>query len=434
MNKDMKTFFKYVLPSVLSFALSGVYAIVDGFFVGNSIGDIGLSAVNVSYPLVAVIQALGTGIGMGGAVSYSIHMAEKKNQKAREFTAGTMWMLLITSVVLTFCFYFFAGPLVSLLGAGGELLQLGKDYIAIIALGTGFQVIGTGLIPFIRNHGAALYAMIAMITGFIVNIIFDYLFVWICNQGIPGAAWATIIGQAVTMLIALIYVLRKKIFTFNISFSKMRKLSASIIKIGIAPFGLSMMPNLSLVIINRLSIFYGGEKAIATYACIAYVICIAYLVLQGVGDGCQPLMSRYYGEKKPEELRNIRRMAFEFAIFLSVIFCILMYAARGQVGLLFGSSGEVNTEISKIMPVFLLSIPFVAVNRITTASFYATEKSIFSYILTFIEPVLMLILMLILPPFFGGQIMIWWSTVFARILATLLALVLKRRVDRQEVS
>lgn len=84
---DIRIFFQYVIPSVLSFALSGVYAIVDGFFVGNSMGDIGVSAINIAYPLVAVIQSLGTGIGMGGAIYYSISRAEKKEARAKAFTA-----------------------------------------------------------------------------------------------------------------------------------------------------------------------------------------------------------------------------------------------------------------------------------------------------------------------------------------------------------
>ncbi len=120
-------------------------------------------------------------------------------------------------------------------------------------------------------------------------------------------------------------------------------------------------------------------------------------------------------------------------MLLSVIGCIAMYAARESLGLLFGASNEVNAQIVKIMPVFLVSVPFVAVNRITTASFYATEKSAFSYVLTFIEPLFMLVLMLILPPLFGGQMMIWWSTVFARILSAVLAIVLKQYVDKKEI-
>ncbi len=275
--------------------------------------------------------------------------------------------------------------------------------------------------------------MIAMIAGFVINIIFDYLFVWVLGQGIAGAAWATFIGQGITLLIALLYLLYRKQITFYISFSKFGKVATSILKIGIAPFGLAMSPNISLIIINRFSVFYGGESAVATYACIAYVISIIYLILQGVGDGSQPLISYYYGEKNFKNLLDTRKLAYGFAIFLSLIGCAIMYFTKSNLGLLFGTSKEVNLEIAKIMPIFLISVPFVAILRITTASFYATEKSVFSYILTFIEPLFMLILIIILPPLYGGQIMIWWSTVLARILSAILALVLKRRVDKQEI-
>ena len=436
MNKasETKTFFQYVIPSVLSFALSGVYAIVDGFFVGNSLGDIGLSAVNIAYPIAAVIQAIGTGIGMGGAIYYSIHKAEKKEKEARMFTAGAIWLMLASTVILTALFFFLSSPILRLLGASGNLLALAEEYTVIIALGTGLQIIGTGLVPFIRNLGGSFYAMIAMVAGFITNIILDYLFVWVLEQGVAGAAIATIIGQGVTLLIALAYLLQKREFTLKIPFSKIAAVSASILKIGIAPFGLAMSPNISLVIINRFSVSYGGEAAVATYACIAYMICIIYLVFQGVGDGSQPLISRHYGERDVMRLKNIRRLAYGFSLLLAVVGCIIMYLTRGSLGLLFGASSEVNIEISKIIPIFLVSVPFVAINRVTTASFYATEKSAFSYVLTFIEPFLMLVLMLILPPLFGGQIMIWWSTVIARILSAVLALILKSHVDKHDLS
>ena len=426
---NAKTFIQYMIPSVLSFTLSGIYSIVDGFFVGNSIGDMGLSAINIAYPIVAVIQASGTGIGMGGAIYYSISKAEQKDAQAKEFTAGALWLLMISSIILTVSTFFLNSSLLRLLGADGQLLSMGEEYIAVIAAGAALQVIGTGLVPFIRNHGGAFYAMVSMIAGFVTNIILDYVFVWILGQGVAGAAWATVIGQGVTMLTALVYLLRKKQFTLCISFSKTGKVWASIIKIGIAPFGLAMSPNISLMIINRFSAFYGGEKAIATYACIAYVICIIYLILQGVGDGSQPLLSRCYGERNWSELKFVRKSAYGFAFALSVAGCIVMYLTRGSLGALFGASHEVNREIAEIMPVFLISVPFVSVLRITTASFYATEKSAFSYILTFTEPLFMLVLMLVLPPLFGGQIMIWWSTVFARILSALLALILKHHVD-----
>lgn len=431
--RDMKPFFKYVFPSILSFALSGVYAIVDGFFVGNSLGDVGLSTINIAYPIIALIQAVGTGLGMGGAIYYSIYRAEKKEHEARMFIAGALWLMIISSIVLAAVILCWCNPMLRILGARGTMLFLGEKYVVIAALGTILQIFGTGLVPFIRNLGGSFYAMIAMASGFISNIILDYLFVLVLAQGITGAAIATVIGQGVTMLIALVYIVKKKQFTLVIQFSKIGKVSASILKIGMAPFGLAMSPNISLIIINRFSASYGGESAIATYACIAYIICIIYLIFQGVGDGSQPLISQYYGQRDFTGLKSIRRLAYSFAILLAVIGCVVMYLTRGSLGLVFGVSREVNREVAKIIPIFLISVPFVAIVRVTTASFYASEKSVFSYALTFIEPILMLLFMLILPSLFGGQVMIWWSTVIARVLSAILALILKNYVDRQDL-
>lgn len=111
---EFRTFFKYVIPSILSFALSGVYAIVDGYFVGNSIGDIGLSTINVAYPITAFLQAVGTGIGMGGAVYYSISRAEQKEKRAMEFMASSLWILIISSILFTFLTYIATTPLLRL--------------------------------------------------------------------------------------------------------------------------------------------------------------------------------------------------------------------------------------------------------------------------------------------------------------------------------
>ncbi len=427
-----RTFFKFVIPSIIAFALSGVYAIVDGYFVGNTIGDAGLSAINIAYPVVAVLQALGTGIGMGGAVYYSIYKAEGKEKLAEEHAATGWWLLLAVSVVITALIYPFASGILKALGASGEILVYAEEYIRVIALGAILQILGTGLIPFMRNYGGAFWSMAAMVGGFITNILLDFLLVWVCGMGMKGAAAATVIGQGVTVVIAVVYMLIMKKFFVRAAAGNIKGICRSIAKVGIAPFGLALTPNISLVLINRFSANYGGEKAIATYACISYVICIIYLVMQGVGDGSQPLMSRYYGEKNTEHLKQIRKMAYIFAIILGVAGGIIMYFSRTSVGILFGASAEVSSEIAKIVPIFLVSLPFIAVSRIATASFYATEKSLWSYILTFSEPLLMLLFMLILPPLFGGQVMIWWSTVFARIVAAMVALMLTWHQHKQE--
>ena len=173
--------------------------------------------------------------------------------------------------------------------------------------------------------------------------------------------------------------------------------------------------------------------AIAAYACIAYMISVISLALQGVGDGSQPLISKYYGTGSFRQLRSIRSLAYGFSLLLSAAGCAIMYMWRDKIGVLFGASLEVTMEAARIIPIFLVSAPFAAIARITISSFYASKKTGLAYFLIFIEPVLMLIFMLFLLPLFGGQIMIWWSTVNARILSALLALLLKQRVDKEDL-
>ena len=354
--------------------------------------------------------------------------------RAEEFIATSWWLLVIVSVINTIIIYSFSSKILGLLGADGIILTNATDYIKIIALGAILQILGTGMMPFIRNYGNSFWSMFAMVGGFITNIVLDFIFVWIYEMGMKGAATATIAGQGVTAAIAIIYALYNKKFYVYVSLKNVKEMCGAIFRVGLAPFGLALTPNISLVFINRFSASYGGEKAIATYACVSYIICIIYLILQGVGDGSQPLMSRFYGEKDQESLRGVQRMAYIFAIILAVCGGIIMYVNRANIGGVFGASYEVSIEISKIVPIFLVSLPFVAITRIATAGFYATEKSGLSYILTFIEPVLMLIFMLVLPPLFGGQIMIWWSTVLARVFSAILAFILIKYCEKGDLQ
>ena len=170
-----KQFLSYVIPSILAFALSGVYAIVDGYFIGNSIGDIGLSTINIAYPITASIQAIGTGIGMGGGVYFSINKAKKKEEEAKEFVAGTLWMLILSSFIVTIFLCLLKTPILKLLGAEGELLSLGEDYVFIIALGTCLQIFSTGLVPLIRNNGGSTFSLTCTFSMGLLAKIYEYL-------------------------------------------------------------------------------------------------------------------------------------------------------------------------------------------------------------------------------------------------------------------
>ena len=256
-----KKFFSYVTPSVLAFALSGVYTIVDGFFIGQSLGDAGLTAITLAYPVSALVGAIGTGLGLSGAIRFTILNAQGKTKKRQECFSGTTLLMLIVAGVLTALLFGFAEPILHLLGARGDALGLCAEYARVIALGAVFQLLATGFVPFIRNTGGATVAMIAMILGFVTNIVLDYTFVWVLNQGMAGAAWATIIGQVVTMIVAVIFfVVRKSSFCLPEPW-ELCCLWKDVLKVSLSPLGLTFSPTITMLFMNRFLLLYGNEQA-----------------------------------------------------------------------------------------------------------------------------------------------------------------------------
>ena len=327
---ERREFFRYVLPSVAAFALSGVYCIVDGYFVGNRLGDLGLAAINLAYPVAAFFSAAGTGIGLAGAIRFAILRSQGHERESVRCFSGAALLLVAASALLMALVLAFAVPLLRLLGAEGEVLAPAVEYTRAIASGAFMQVLGTGLVPFIRNLGGAAFAMVTMCSGFITNVVLDFLFVWVFGWGMAGAAWATVLGQAVTALLAAGYLTVKRVGLARPGGF------GPILKLSLAPFGLTFSPQITAIFMNRALMAYGGDRAVAVYSCIAYVIYIAYLLLQGVGDGSQPLISRYFGEGRPDSLKRARSLAYISAAVVAGLCVLGLFLLRGGVGALFG--------------------------------------------------------------------------------------------------
>ena len=259
--KIHKEFFRYVIPSMLAFALSGIYAIADGFFFFISLGDNALAAINMAYPLTAFLQAVGTGIGMGGAVSYTISIGNKNEKRGNQFFGMSLILLVLAGILLTVLFLLGAPAVLHLFGATGEIETLGKEYLLYISYGAIFQVLGTGLVPFIRNMGSSVTAMAAMIVGFLTNIFLDYLFVWVLPWGMMGAAVATVIGQAMTFLVCVLFFIWKKArpcFQFE---KQQCFFTKHVLSVALSPFGLTFSPNITLILVNKSAALFGGTMA-----------------------------------------------------------------------------------------------------------------------------------------------------------------------------
>lgn len=396
-------FFRFVIPSMLAFALSGVYAVADGFFVGNALGDSALAAVNIAFPLTAFLQAVGTGVGMGGAIRYTISIGNADEARGRQYFGMSLLVLVSAGIFLTVVFLAAAPAVLTLFGAAGEIWPLGREYLLYISYGAIFQVLGTGLVPFIRNMGGAVTAMAAMIAGFLTNIFLDYLFVWVLPWGMMGAAVATVIGQAVTFFVCLVFfAVKKQRPSFQFGNDK-GYLLRQIGGVALSPFGLTFSPNITLILVNKSAALFGGVMAVTCYAPVSYISSVVMLLLQGVSDGVQPLVSLACGEGEPDRAKFFRRMAYQFAFVVSLACILVLFFTRGRAAELFGASAEVTRTCAHMLPIFLCGYLFVGVSRVTTAYFYAVSKNLHAYLLIYGEPLFLFLLLLILPEKTGIQ-------------------------------
>lgn len=429
----LKKFLKNVLPSMLAFAFTGLYAIVDGFFVGNNVGDSGLAAVNLAFPLVALTQAVGTGIGMGGAIRIAVAEGKGAEEEKRRIFGNTIVMLVLSGVVVTAALAFSYRPLLAAFGASGITLELAERYISVIIAGAIFQIAGTGMVPLVRNYDGAAVAMLSMGAGFSINVFLDWLFVSRLSYGMRGAALATIIGQAAVIIPCCAFFAVKKIFSgglYSLKASALKGLTVS----ALAPFGLTLSPNIVIIIMNKAAVEYGGDAAVACYAVISYAICVVQLLLQGVGDGAQPLFGNYFGSGRTAEMRKTLGIGYITALITAAAGIAALFAARGALPSLFGVSDGVKEDVSAALPIFLTGLIFHAAVRITVSYFSATNKNVFAGALVLGEPVLTLFAAIGLPKIFGLA-GVWYSMpsvqfVLAAAAVILLALAAGRKKTR----
>lgn len=414
-----KEFLKNVMPAIITSVVLGTFSIVDGLFIGNKIGDVGLAAINFAYPITALIQGIGFGIGLAASILISLYKGKEENDKIKKVLFNSYILLLMASFILFICFYFPLNNILILLGAKGDTLKEAYNYASMIIFATFFQVIGQGLAPILRAYNKNTYVMIAMSISFIFNIIFDYLFIYPLNMGLFGAALATDLSQVIVTILFIVYLLKKEyrvIFKFDLSIIK------DLLLTSLSPFGIFFSPNLILIIVNLAAENYGGDAAVATYTAISYITFIVMRLIQGVSDGTQPLLSYYKGKRENEKKKAILSYSYFKTARLTILATLICIIFGGLLMNLFGLSEEAKA----LFPTALLyySVPFIFYGfiRISMAYFYAQKKNFISSILVYLEPLFVLIVVLIFPNFMGIE-GIWISAPISQILLSVIALI-----------
>ena len=432
-KKLKKELLRYIIPSMLAMMLSGFYSIIDGLFIGNFTGNAALGAINMVWPLQCVLNSVAVGIGVGSAVLMSMYRGEGREKEADNVWGIGVLLLIIIGISIPLLMLTFLSPLLDFLGAEGEMNVLCRQYIVIILSGGIFLSLGNGLNPLIRNRGNTVSATAIMSTGLVTNIVLDYFLVYKYPMGLFGAGLATMIAQAVVACFSIIYLFISDRILFNKSNFKLKGSTIKkICTIGISPFGQNLVPSLTILFTNWKCIQYGGSAAVTIFSVVIYILTAIQLLLQGIGDGVQPLFSFYYGAKKERELHWIYRHAFVLSIIFSVLSTFLTVKYAGVLSDVFGIVPDIRQRCITAITIVAFSYTTLGISRLTCSFFYATGKSLASTILVYIEPCLLLPVLLSVMGALKGINGVWMTSPLVQLILCVAALTMKLILDKRK--
>lgn len=420
-----RQFFRYALPSMLSQLLNSCFIIVDGFFIGRNLGDTGLAAINVAWPVTALIQAVSLGLGLGGAVRLSTALGRGDKDEAALARGNALTALFAAGVVMSVGLWLACPVILPLIGAKEELYAPALEYsrmICALALG---QTINTGTLPLLRGSHKTIQAMSFTIVGLLSNIVLDWLFIQKLRCGLSGAAMATGTAQILCAVLALPTLLAdRQLPVHRVQFAPRRRMIRGIVQYGISPFGLSISTSVILLITNLQALRWGGTRGVAVYAVLSYVLGAVIPLVSGVGDGVQPLLSQAKGAGQWDQLARLRRWGLCFAVSVALVCSIFTWVGRYQLPLVFGASAQATAEGASAMWTLCVGYPFMAVVRFCSSYFCAVGQPVASGILAYGEPLGTQPLALLTLPLVLGLTGVWVAWPAAVALAAAAALVL----------
>lgn len=396
------------LPAMLGLLVSSLYVFVDRLFVGNLIGEVGLAAMNSVIPFTTFIFAFSILIGRGCAVIYSIALGRRDYQEAgRIFAQGIALDLIISFVLMTIGLSFLPSIL-RLFGAADEAIGLAHQYMSVSLYGTPFVLL-TMQNHLIRSEGASTYAMMSQITGALLNVFLDWLFMSQFGLGIRGAAAATVISQGVTVLLVMHFFARRSVIRFSFrNLVLTRNIFVQVMFNGMTPFLFHFVATLTWTIQNHMIQKYAllsGHPVASAMAAFGIVMSLYHVVMTpvlGLGMGMQPLIGYNIGAGK---YRRVRK-TFVFALLTAFALALVPYAflqiLAEPVVRLFGAQDDSLRLSVYTLRRYILLMPLGSLVVMFSHYFQGTGQAKSALWISSVRQLfLALPLMILLPHFFG---------------------------------
>lgn len=423
---------QFAVPSIIAMLVSSLYNIVDQFFIGRNVGELGNAATNISFPLSISCVAIALLFGIGGASAFNIAMGEKKKEEAVFYMGNSAVLLFACGVVLCVITQLFLDPMLRFFGSPDNVLEYAKIYTRIVSFGFPFLIVATGGGHLIRADGRPKITMLCNLTGAVINTILDALFVFVFQWGMAGAAIATVIGQVISGSLAIWHIAHCKSIKVTREHLKIKgNYTKRVLSLGTAPCGnqISMMivqivMNKSLKYYGSLSV-YGEAVPIACAGIITKVNQVFMSFVIGISQGLQPIVSFNYGAKKYERVKAAYLRASSYGFALAIVAFLLFQFAPRQIISIFGNGSEEYYQFAiSYFRIFLFFTFLNFMQPITSNFFTAIGKPKRGIFLALTRQIIFLLPLLLLIPLFIGIDGIMYSGPIADCMAGIASIIM----------
>jgi len=423
-QKPIVVFFKYIIPSILGLLAISSASIVDGYFVGNYVGSIGLASVNITYPIFSLVFGVGLMFAAGSSVIVSKLLGEKKNDEALDVFSKTIISVVLFSIISCGLIYLNIDNILDLLNIKDEFRENSYTYLSIMIIFLPFVMVGIVVDYFVRADENPNLSFLAFFLSAIINIILDYLFIVEFEYGLEGAAYATGISYA-----SMIFILLPHFFTKNAKLKLIKprgsfRVIFHALKNGISEFINESSAAITVMVFNFMMIKYLGSNGVAAYTIISYFIMMSIIISFAISSGLQPVIAKHYGAQEFIRIKTFVKLSLVTILICSSMLVLLVIFNPIALANIFLNDQSLQTKdiTVEFLSYTWVAFLFIGVNIFITSYLTAINQPFASAVISISRSLILPIFFVAIFSYFFGIIGVYLALPFSEIITFIVAI------------
>lgn len=412
-----KLMVRFAVPSIIALVVNSLYNMVDQIFIGNGVGYLGNAATNVILPLMTVVMAVGLMIGDGCAAFMGLNLGKGKADKAARGVGNAVVFTIVFGVIFTILCEIFLEPLCWVFGATEQSIQYCLDYGRPIILGFTFLAIDMAFTSIIRADGRANISLIGMLIGCVVNVILDPIFIFVCEWGVAGAGWATIIGQILNAVYFILCMTKfKTVKLENKHFKMSGRTTGRMCLLGLSSFITQFALVIVIAVVNNTlkttgaASVYGSDIPVSAMGIVMKVSQILVSIVLGLATGILPVVSYNYGSGRHDRVKSLYKRALLIGTLVMAVAWIILEVFPEQIVSIFGRQNDLYMEFAhKCMQTYLGAAFTVGVSIVTGIFFQSIDKPVQSTVLSLLRQIVILVPAVLILGAVGDVLTVLWA-------------------------